>query len=84
MPRPKLADSAAGTTREALEALRDYLADALDQTDSPRDQAPLSARYQSVIEALRDMNRGATVDSDNLFGAAPTDPVEPVAPGADS
>lgn len=82
MSRPKLADSAAGPTREALEALRDYLAAALDDTDSPRDQAPLSARYQSVLLELRDMNRGATVDDDDLFGAAPA--VEPAPPGADS
>lgn len=83
MPRKPIAPVfATGDTRASLEALRDYLADALDHTDSPRDQAPLASRLQAVTEALRDMTRGGASDDDNLFGAAPT--VEPAPPGADS
>lgn len=80
--KPLVPVVAAGDHRDSLEALRDYLADALDQTDSPRDQAPLASRLQAVLDRLADMDRGGIGNDGNLFGAAPS--VEPAAPGASS
>lgn len=58
MTRPRLVKVVSkGDRLASLEALRDYLADALDNTDSPRDQAPLANRLTDVllqIESLRD------------------------------
>jgi hypothetical protein len=71
-----------GDTRASLEALRDYLADALDSTASPREQAPLAARLESVLLKLDDLKKGGDDDSDGLFGAAPA--VGSSAPGAGS
>jgi len=82
MRKPLVPVVSAGDTRQSLEALRDYLADALDHTDSPRDQAPLAARLAAVLEKLDDMKKGGDDDSDGLFGAAPA--VGSSAPGAGS
>lgn len=41
--------AAAGDRLATLRALRDYLAEALDDTDSARDQAALSARLSDVL-----------------------------------
>lgn len=44
-----------GSRLEALEALRDYLAEALDATASARDQASLSARLTDVLQQIEDL-----------------------------
>lgn len=41
-----------GTRKEILEALRDYLADALDNCNSDRDRAPLSRQLLEVTNQL--------------------------------
>lgn len=52
-----LADSAAtGSRLGALKALRDYLAKALDETLSARDQAALSARYMDCLAQIEELS----------------------------
>ena len=64
---PTLAESAAtGRRLDALRALRDYLADALDNTMSARDQASLSARYMECLAQIEAL-------------APPTEEVDPLA-----
>lgn len=71
MTRPTLLDVVrAGSQRESLEALRDYLADALDNTDSPRDQAPLANRLQAVLAELAEMDKEGGDELDGLLGPA--------------
>jgi hypothetical protein len=41
-----------GTRKQILEALRDYLADALDNCQSDRDRAPLSRQLLEVTNQL--------------------------------
>lgn len=41
-----------GTRKQILEALRDYLADALDNCGSDRDRAPLSRQLLEVTNQL--------------------------------
>jgi hypothetical protein len=66
--RPTLLDVVrAGSHRESLEALRDYLADALDATDSPRDQAPLANRLQAVLAELSEMKEDDDDGTGDLF-----------------
>lgn len=81
--RPKLlAVVAQDNTRASLEALRDYLAAALDDELMPRDRSSLARRLESVLVRIDELNKGVPSDPDNLFGAPPA--VEPAAPGADS
>lgn len=83
MTREKLAPVVRGRDRRAsLEALADYLAEALDDTDSPRDQAPLASRLTDVLTQLDSLKKGVASDPDNLFGAAPE--VGAPAQGSDS
>lgn len=70
-----------GDTLASLEALRDYLAEALDEDLPPRDRASLARRLESVLVRIDEHNRGVPNDPDNVFGAAPT--VEPPSPGTD-
>lgn len=44
-----------GDRLATLRALRDYLARALDDTDSARDQASLSARLTDVLIQIQDL-----------------------------
>lgn len=56
-----------GDYRASLEALRDYLAKALDDTDSARDQASLSLRLADVLTRLHELDEEAQPDdSDDL------------------
>lgn len=48
--------AATGTRLDVLKALRDYLADALDNTLSARDQASLSARLTDVLAQIEDLS----------------------------
>lgn len=50
-----LVNSAAQGRLPALRALRDYLANALDQTMSARDQASLSARYMECLAQIEEL-----------------------------
>lgn len=71
MSRPSLSAAVSGGShRASLEALRDYLADALDQTDSPRDQAPLANRLQAVLAELAEMDKEGDDELDDLLGPA--------------
>jgi hypothetical protein len=54
-----------GRRLSSLEALRDYLAEALDQTVSARDQASLSARLMDCLEQIEAL-------------APPTEEVDPL------
>ena len=52
-----LAETAAeGDRLKTLTALRDYLAKALDDTDSARDQASLSARLMDVLAQIDEID----------------------------
>jgi hypothetical protein len=54
-----------GDYRASLEALRDYLAKALDDTDSARDQASLSLRLADTLTRLHELDtEEATPDDD--------------------
>lgn len=44
-----------GSRLKSLEALRDYLADALDQTMSARDQASLSKQYMDCLAQIEEL-----------------------------
>jgi hypothetical protein len=57
---------ATGSRLDSLRALRDYLADALDNTESARDQASLSARLTDVLAQIEDLT-------------PPTEEVDPLA-----
>lgn len=64
--KPLTESAASGSRLDALRALRDYLAEALDQTMSARDQAALSARYMECLAQIEDL-------------APPTEEVDPLA-----
>ena len=54
---PTLAEIArTGSRLDLLIALRDYLADALDNTDSARDQSSLSKQLRECIEEIDDLS----------------------------
>lgn len=55
MPESLASVAASGSRLDTLRALRDYLADALDQTASARDQAALSARLTDVLAQIEDL-----------------------------
>lgn len=55
MPQTNKAAAATGSRLDALVALRDYLADALDQTMSARDQGTLSARYMECLAQIEEL-----------------------------
>lgn len=64
--------AAEGSRLKTLEALRDYLADALDQTMSARDQASLAARLTDVLEQIEDL-KPADEEADPLADLVPDD-----------
>lgn len=67
MSAPRLADVVAkGDRLESLKALRDYLAAALDDTLSARDQAALSARLTDVLEQIEDLTPPEEDDRDEF------------------
>lgn len=55
MPKSLATVARTGDRLKTLEALRDYLAEALDETVSARDQASLSARLIEVTAAIADL-----------------------------
>lgn len=48
--------AASGSRLDTLRALRDYLAEALDNTLSARDQAALSARLTDVLAQIEELS----------------------------
>lgn len=50
-----LSSAQTGKRLEALESLRDYLAAALDQTMSARDQASLSKQFMDCLSQIEEM-----------------------------
>ena len=58
----KLVDAAASEDRlETLVALRQLLAQAIDECDSKRDLAALSNRFQNVLEDIADLRYGEKI-----------------------
>lgn len=53
---------------KSLMALRDYLAKALDETDSPRDQASLSLRLADVLAQIHELKKESEEAEDELDG----------------
>ena len=58
--------ASSGSRLETLKALRDYLAEALDDCGSPRDQAALSRQLTDVLVQIEEL-------------APPTEEVDPLA-----
>lgn len=74
MARPKSLASVAstGSTLDVLVALRDYLAKALDECDSDRDRASLTARFREVVLNIDEL-RPPTEEVDPLADLVPAD-----------
>ena len=56
----------AGDRLATLRALRDYLARALDDTDSARDQASLSARLTDVLIQIQELTPPNEEERDDI------------------